>query len=77
MPQPGGVIIPEGDLPPVHHTAGMTPAREIILAMLEKYRAAGIDEIRDPRGFRPSPFFEMGQAPGVGAEFGTVECSGG
>jgi len=55
----------------------MTPAREIILAILEKYQAAGIDEIRDPRGFRPSPFFEMGQAPGMGAEFGTVEYSGG
>ena len=50
----------------------MTPAREIILAMLEKYRAAGIDEIRDPRGFRPSPFFEMGQAPGVTKRFGSL-----
>lgn len=48
------------------------PAREIILALLEKYRAVGIDEISDPRVFRLSPFFEMGQAPGVARRFGSL-----
>jgi type I restriction enzyme R subunit len=48
------------------------PAREVILALLEKYRAVGIDEISDPRVFRLSPFFEMGQAPGVTRRFGSL-----
>ncbi len=48
------------------------PAREVILALVEKYRAAGIDEISDPRIFRLSPFREMGQAPGVTRRFGTA-----
>jgi type I restriction enzyme R subunit len=48
------------------------PAQQVILALLEKYRAAGIDEISDPRVFRLSPFFEMGQAPGVARRFGDV-----
>ena len=48
------------------------PAREVILALLEKYRALGIDEISDPRIFRLPPFLEMGQAPGVAQRFGSL-----
>ncbi|MBN1454157.1 MAG: DEAD/DEAH box helicase family protein [Anaerolineales bacterium] len=47
-------------------------AQEVILALLEKYRAVGIDEISDPRVFRLSPFREMGQAPGVAKRFGSL-----
>jgi len=47
------------------------PAQEVLLALLEKYRATGVDEISDPRVFRLPPFFEMGQAPGVARRFGS------
>lgn len=47
-------------------------AQEVLLALLEKYRAAGVDEISDPRIFRLPPFFEMGQAPGVARRFGSL-----
>lgn len=50
-----------------------TPARDVILALVDKYRAAGIDEISDARVFRLPPFLEMGQAPGVVHRFGTTE----
>ena len=48
------------------------PAQEVLLALLEKYRAVGVDEISDPRIFRLPPFFEMGQAPGVARRFGSL-----
>ena len=48
------------------------PAQEVLLALLEKYRATGVDEISDPRIFRLPPFFEMGQAPGVARRFGSL-----
>jgi type I restriction enzyme R subunit len=46
--------------------------REIILALLNKYRFAGIQEMTNPAVFRLSPFREMGQAPGVIKRFGSV-----
>lgn len=49
------------------------PARAVILALVDKYRAAGIDEISDARVFRLPPFLEMGQAPGVTRRFGSTE----
>jgi len=49
------------------------PARQVILALLDKYRAAGIEEISDARVFRLAPFDAMGQAPGVVRRFGTTE----
>jgi type I restriction enzyme, R subunit len=48
------------------------PAQEVLLALLEKYRATGIEEISDPRIFRLPPFIEMGQAPGVARRFGSL-----
>ncbi len=51
----------------------MPPAREVILALVDKYRAAGIEEIADARVFRLPPFLEMGQAPGVVRRFGSIE----
>ncbi len=48
------------------------PTQEVLLALLEKYRAVGIEEISDPRIFRLPPFFEMGQAPGVALRFGSL-----
>jgi type I restriction enzyme, R subunit len=48
------------------------PAKEVLLALLEKYRATGIEEISDPRIFRLPPFIEMGQAPGVARRFGSL-----
>ena len=49
------------------------PARDVILALVDKYRSAGIDEISDARVFRLPPFLEMGQAPGVVRRFGSTE----
>jgi len=48
-------------------------AREVILALLEKYRLAGVQEMSDPTVFRLSPFREMGQAPGVIKRFRGAE----
>ncbi len=50
-----------------------TPAREVILALLDKYRVGGVEEIADPLVFRLSPFREMGQALGVIRRFGSPE----
>ena len=47
-------------------------AREVILALLQKYRAAGVQEMANPYVFRLSPFREMGQAPGVIKRFGGI-----
>ncbi len=53
---------------------GHTPAaREVILALLDKYRVGGVDEMTDPRVFRLSPFREMGRAVGVVRRFGDTE----
>ncbi|MCS6841147.1 MAG: DEAD/DEAH box helicase family protein [Roseiflexaceae bacterium] len=49
------------------------PAQEVLLALLDKYRAAGIEEIADARVFRLPPFLQMGQAPGVVRRFGSTE----
>ncbi len=46
--------------------------REVILALLNKYRFAGIQEMTNPTIFRLSPFREMGQAPGIIKRFGSV-----
>jgi len=48
-------------------------AREVILALLDKYRVGGVEQLADPRVFRLSPFREMGQAPGVIRRFGDAE----
>ena len=48
-------------------------AREVVLALLDKYRVGGVEEMTDPRVFRLSPFREMGQALGVIRRFGDVE----
>lgn len=47
-------------------------AREVLLALLEKYRLAGVDELR-PEVFRIPPFDRMGYAAGVTARFGDPE----
>ena len=47
-------------------------AREVVLALLDKYRVGGVEEMADPRVFRLSPFREMGQAVGVIRRFGDV-----
>ena len=51
----------------------LKPAREVLLALLEKYRPTGVYEISDPRIFRLPPFFEMGQAPIVSRRFGSLQ----
>lgn len=48
-------------------------AREVILALLEKYREGGIEELSRPEVFRVSPFDRMGFAPGIVQRFGTSE----
>lgn len=48
-------------------------AREVILALLDKYRLGGVSEMASPDVFRLSPFREMGQAPGVIQRFGGTE----
>ncbi len=49
-------------------------AREVILALLDKYRLGGVTEMASPDVFRLSPFREMGQAPGVIQRFGGTEA---
>ena len=48
-------------------------AREVLFAMLDKYRAGGIGELSRPEVFRLSPFDRMGQAPGVVRRFKDAE----
>jgi len=48
-------------------------AKEVILALLDKYRLTGVDEMVNPEVFRLSPFREMGQVSGVVQRFGTIE----
>jgi len=48
-------------------------AREVLLALLEKYRVGGVDELADARIFRLPPFEGMGKAPGVAQRFGGVD----
>jgi type I restriction enzyme R subunit len=47
-------------------------AQEVILALLDKYRVAGVQEMVNPEVFRLSPFREMGQVSGVVQRFGTI-----
>lgn len=46
------------------------PAREVILALLDKYELGGLGELTNPAIFRVSPFREMGEVRGVIARFG-------
>lgn len=46
-------------------------AREVLLALLEKYRVGGVEELTRPEIFRVAPFDRMGYAPGVIRRFGT------
>jgi type I restriction enzyme R subunit len=48
-------------------------AREVLLALLEKYQVGGVDELADPRVFRLPPFDRMGQVVGVQRYFGGVQ----
>ena len=48
-------------------------AREVILALLDKYRVGGVEQLADPRVFSLSPFREMGRAVGVIRRFGGAE----
>ena len=48
-------------------------AREVVLALLDKYRVGGVEEMTDPRVFRLSPFREMGRAVGVSRRFAGIE----
>ncbi|HSH81766.1 MAG TPA: type I restriction-modification enzyme R subunit C-terminal domain-containing protein [Herpetosiphonaceae bacterium] len=45
-------------------------AREVVLALLEKYELGGLREMTDPAVFRVSPFREMGEVRGVLSRFG-------
>jgi type I restriction enzyme R subunit len=47
--------------------------RHVILELLEKYRAAGIEEISDARVFSIRPFRDMGGAVGISQLFGGVD----
>jgi type I restriction enzyme R subunit len=49
-----------------------TEAREVLLALLEKYRAGGVEQIADPQIFRLPPFDAMGEIVGVTRRFGDV-----
>ena len=46
------------------------PAREVVLALLNKYELGGLRQITDPNIFRVSPFREMGELRGVIRRFG-------
>jgi len=45
-------------------------AREVILALVDKYELGGLKEMTDPEVFRVSPFREMGEVRGVLHRFG-------
>jgi type I restriction enzyme R subunit len=47
--------------------------RDVILALLERYRVYGIDEIMDAHIFNLPPFESMGRAPGILKRFGSAE----
>ncbi len=47
-------------------------AREVLLALLEKYQVGGVEEIANAQVFRLPPFDEMGQVVGVMQRFGDV-----
>jgi len=51
-------------------------ARRVILELLDKYRAAGVEEIADPRVFGVSPFREWGGAVRISQWFGGPEALG-
>lgn len=46
------------------------PAREVLMALLEKYEIGGLNQITNPAIFRVSPFREMGETRGVIKRFG-------
>jgi len=45
-------------------------AREVLLALLDKYRLGGVDELEQSEILRTPPFDRMGYAPGVARRFG-------
>jgi type I restriction enzyme R subunit len=45
----------------------------VILALLDKYRIGGLEQLADPRVFSLSPFREMGKVVGVIRRFGGSE----
>ncbi len=47
--------------------------REVLLALLDKYKEGGIEELSRPEIFRVSPFDKMGFAPGIIQRFGTPD----
>ena len=54
--------------------AGFTPAaREVLEALVEKYRLGGITELDKPEVFNVPPFDHMGNIIGVARRFGGVE----
>jgi len=48
-------------------------AREVLLALLEKYQVGGVDQIANPQVFRLPPFDNMGEIVGVTQRFGDVD----
>jgi type I restriction enzyme R subunit len=48
-------------------------AREVLLALLDKYRLGGVDELQHAGVFQTPPFDRMGFAPGVVQRFGDVK----
>ena len=48
-------------------------AREIVYALIEKYRLAGVEEIENPLVFELSPFDKMGKIDGAQKQFGGID----
>lgn len=48
-------------------------AREVLLALLEKYQVGGVEELADPKVFQLPPFDRMGKIVGVQRRFGGIE----
>jgi len=48
-------------------------AREVLLALLEKYRVGGVEEMANPQVFRLPPFDQMRQIVGVQQRFGGTD----
>jgi len=57
----------------VHSDQLYFSGKKIILDLLEKYRADGIDSVVDPKVFDIPPFDKMGHVMGVAEKVGGIE----
>lgn len=67
------VIVVESRSSLPSHQRYSPAAREVVLALLEKYQVGGVDEIATAQVFQLPHFDRMGQVVGVQQRFGGVD----